>query len=333
MTSSSYEYHRGILIPKFKEIERDTGNVVSKVSGHFRIEARAPHRYKGPRVLADFKNLILDQGLRRIASRQVSLGAIQLGSGTTAPAASDTTLATYITGFSTLGPANIVASQNLTSPSYGQVVANYRAAPGVATGTFSEIGIGWATSGANLLSRALILDSGGLPVPITVLADEYLDVFWTGRIYWPETDVTGTTTISGSSYNWTLRACTVGSSADDAYRRFLSGLWPRLSGSIGALSYPASSTLGNIFNPPTGGSNGAAASVSDSYVSGNTFTTSTMTFGLSNNPAGGIGAVTNTYYDNVYTGMGSQQSFSPALPKTSSNILTLVQTETIARYP
>ena len=65
--------------------------------------------------------------------------------------------------------------------------------------------------------RALILDGGGSPTTLTILSDETLDVTYTIRVYPPTTDVTGSITLDGVSYGYTIRPCNVSTSGTGSY--------------------------------------------------------------------------------------------------------------------
>lgn len=159
-------------------------------------------------VAADwFDNLITDQGLDRIGDNHIAFQYCQVGTGNNTPAFTDTQLETWLAGTSTVESAT--GSTQPSSPYYASYIITYRFAAGVATGNISEVGIGWASSGTTLFSRALILDGGGTPTTITVLADEILDVTYEYRVYPPEVDTTGIIVISGANHDFTARACKV----------------------------------------------------------------------------------------------------------------------------
>jgi hypothetical protein len=318
-----------ILISKQREVVVDTGPLTYQASGHFRIVARSP-RYKGERVLADFKNLILDQGLLRLAASggASSVGFIQLGTGTTTPAASQTALTTYSSSIS-----NILATTNsyvAGPPPYGQVVYQYRGTIGGNTGTFSEIGIGWANVGS-LSSRALILDTGGSPTTITVLSDEQLDVYYTFRWYFPTVDGSGTVTINGTGYPWTSRAAGI-SYIFNAQLLLSYGLFGQRAGNLDNI-YPAGTALGAITSSPSG-TPAPSSSAFTTYTAPNLYVDTSSVFPLTSTPAGGVGAL----LVNMHSGAGGdprgiQVAFSTPIPKLSTQILTLATRATIARYP
>src|SRR5690606_8917143 len=113
-------------------------------------------------------------------------------------------------------PSN-TAGTTSAAPYYTWMRKTFRFAAGVATGNLSEVGISWLTTGA-LFSRALILDSGGLPTTITVLADEVVDVTYEFRIMAKTDDETGSVTFTGSiggTYDWTMRSVSVATNSNN----------------------------------------------------------------------------------------------------------------------
>lgn len=164
-------------------------------------------------VIAEFDNIITNGGLDRMAQNGDWMTWCQVGSGSSTPSALNTALDARIGAVNTL-QATTSGSQAV-EPYYTFRTRTYRFAPGLATGNISEVGVGWASAGG-LFSRALILDGGGQPTTITVLADETLDVTYQFRFYPKTTDGTGTVTITGNSgatYTYIARAGNVASNS------------------------------------------------------------------------------------------------------------------------
>lgn len=182
-------------------------NLQCRVRGFFKLVATDANGKR--RVLADwFPNLITNGGLDQIGAGAGYLSGCYVGSGNTAPVFTNTQLATLIGSTTTI--AGTSASVLATSPYYGSRVNTYLFGPGVAAGTLAEIGVG--ASATALFSRALILDGGGNPTTVTVLAGESLTAFYELRNYPPLTDVTGTVTIDGVATAYVMRAANAGSS-------------------------------------------------------------------------------------------------------------------------
>lgn len=271
--------------------------------------------------VAEFQNLITNNGLDSIWTCPGGSFGIQylartclVGTGNTAPAFTDTTLDVYLASASTEDATNSFVDD--VSEPYWKFVRVYRFNAGTATGNLAEVGTGWATN--DLLSRALILDGGGVPTTITVLADEYLDVTFEFRNYIDPASYTGTISISGTPYDIEWRPALIGTvvAVDKAIN------------TTGAMQVAATQTLGTIYQQPSSlGSNQTVDSYS-TYVSGDYFIDMTFEWGLSSgNLTGGIGSALFT------TGQSRFQiSFDPKIPKTNTDILTLTFRVSWARH-
>jgi hypothetical protein len=131
-----------------------------------------------------------------------------VGSDNTAPANTDTILKTFIAANNTRTAATY--GVNSSSPYYRWNKYTYRFNEGVAAGNISEVGVGWLVTGStyHCWSRALILDGLGAPTTITILSDEFLDVYYEVRFHPTEVDKTGTVVFTGNiggTYDWTCR--------------------------------------------------------------------------------------------------------------------------------
>lgn len=319
-------------------------NIHCEVAGYYKLEAVKlddDGNVVSRRMLADwFPNIITNSGLDMIGGEDSNYWEFcRVGSGNTAPAATDTTLASQIASTSTI--TNHAVATVIVSPAYGRHQITYRFAAGVATGNLQEVGIGPDASTA-LYSRALILDGGGSPTSITVLADEFLDVTYEHRLYVPETDVAGVIADSGigGNYNYTIRASEI--DATDDWADSLgptSGFYSptaRLARNQNDTNisqvYDSTSALGPMTGSPSGVSDSlntdTGSSVSSGpYVSGSYQRSGTLSISISDgNTSGGIGAV------KLFTKIGRYQiGFSPAIPKTSARKLDLTFTFTWTR--
>lgn len=289
--------------------------VINRVEGLFRFEA--VHVNTGERrLLADwFNNLILTAGLNRLGTGSI-ISACQVGTGNTAPAITDTGLQTYLAGTSTQQASD--SGMSGAAPYYGYRRITFRFPAGAATGNLTECGIGWATSGANLFSRALIKDSGGTPITVVVAADEYLDVTYELRLYAPASDVVvGPVTISGTDYTFTIRAANVTSvtywlppTINPA------GINPSVPTSA-AIAY--NGALGAVTAAPSGTSAIASSVTTQTYSNNSLQRDFVATWDLNTgNLAGGITSLL------FATSVGAfQAGVSPAFDKTNTKILTL----------
>lgn len=163
-------------------------------AGHYTIKKRkVGQNSEEAVVVADFENLITTVGITRNLSGGIWVNSYCLfGTGTTAPAASDTSLEQPIGSLSTNGFAGMswngtpVPVQVTTLPHEYKISAVANFTPGIVSGNLTEIGIYQYNSLGEpiLFSRALIKDANGNPTTLTVLPDEYLDVYYYVRTFY-----------------------------------------------------------------------------------------------------------------------------------------------------
>ncbi len=180
--------------------------------GRFRI---VKHRNGEISQELEFDNLILNSGLERWGTGAI-IERCQIGSGNTAPAVSDINLAALLA--TTTSRKNVTPSivANTTSR-WAEVTTCYRFDAGVGTGTIAEVGMGWSDG---LWSRSLIKDGSGVPTTITKLYDETLDVYYTLRIQYPSSDITGSIVLEGVTYDYVLRPANIGSNPQSPHYIF-----------------------------------------------------------------------------------------------------------------
>lgn len=174
----------------------------SQCAGYFTVRTKKPG--KPWRVQAQFPNLITDWGLNRMGDQADWMQACHVGTGSATPVVGDTTLQSRV---ETTG--NLISETSgveTSSPRYAWAINVYEFAEGAAAGNLTEIAVG-PSSGANYTySRSLFKDAQGDPVTVTVTADERLQVTYEFRLYIPETDVTGSVDIGGTTHSYTARA-------------------------------------------------------------------------------------------------------------------------------
>lgn len=295
------------------------------LSGHFKLTAVNAKTGK-TRELAEFDNLILDQGLNALGT-QGCLRYCQVGSGSTAPEVTDSGLQSYVAGTQYLSTSQTAQS---TAPYYATRTVQYRFAPGVAAGNLSEVGIAWATSGPALFSRALIKDAEGDPTTITVLSDEYLDVTYSLRSYPPLVDSTFNVTINGVEHACVLRAAKVTNDdywAPDIVTTPVNFGWNLPSGTTyGCVAY--SGGINAITSQPSGTSSNSSTRNTATYASNSYSRVSEYTFDLNagNVGAGGIASILMQTYIGTF-----QCSFTPAIAKDATKVLKLNLSVTWAR--
>ena len=143
----------------------------------------------------------------------LGIRACVVGENNTPPSETDTTLVDFQAQTTTL-QAFSVEFNTTVSPRYARKIYTYRFGEGVAAGNIAEVGLVPSSysmavnASAPIISRALVKDAGGLPIVMTVLSDEYLDVIFRMTWYVPE-DVTGSVNIAvrgvSTPFNYTIR--------------------------------------------------------------------------------------------------------------------------------
>lgn len=263
------------------------------------------------------KNLITDTGMDRFGtvSHTVLWDYLQVGTGNTAPANSNTALVARVAG--QIGSANPVWTWQGNS---AVATRTYTFAMGAATGVLAELGVSTTTNGT-LTTRALFM-SGGTPATVTVLADEQLVVTYR-FIFTPNTtDSTLTTTQKGTAYTLTLRPASlatafggqVGSVAVPLCA--IRGVTPSDSTS-GTVRYGAGVALGSINGLPTGGTAVGVTfpTTRTAYVNGSYYSEETATIPLASGNYAGIAAIQFEQGAPFKIQIG----ISPPLTKTSSD--------------
>lgn len=326
-----------IWVPRCKIIEprRELTLVNNRLSGWFKMEAVKRNGQR--RLLADwFPNLITDQGLDYIGSNSSMLARCAVGTGSTPPDVSDTTLGVEVAVTSTIQSNS---TGNSGAPDYyGYREITYRFSQGAAAGNLSEVGVGSNIgSPMPVFSRALILDGEGSPTTITVQEDEYLDVTYQLRNYPVLTDEEDTVSLNiggtPTNHDLTIRAAHAG-----VTDRWASGLGSHTGGCSTSTSGTAASTqafngsLGAITGQPSG-TNAIVSSASlQSYTSNNHYRDTIYTWGLTAaNLSGGISAFLLKL--GAGGGWGAYQfEIDPVLNKDNTKVLSLTFRHSWERY-
>ena len=266
-----------------------------------------------------FSNLILNQGLNRLGTGGGGTRC-EIGTGTAAPEVTQAALVSLSAGTTTVQTETM---SNSGAPDYfASVTRTFRFALGALNGNFSEVGVGWAA--ATLFSRALILDGGGAPTTITVLADEQLDVSYQLRFFTSLEDTTGSLVISGTTHDTIVRR------ADAAVSTPESGVGGgnALGAAVNAIGTGTqdrliyNGTLGSVTASPSGTAAAGFGTPSQlTYSNNSLLRETTINYGLSEgNLAGGIRSVR---FVCSQFGIRFQQQFTPAIDKTNLKTLAL----------
>lgn len=267
------------------------------------------------------KNLITDIGLDRIGSGELGK-YLRIGTGTTAPSVSDTGMSGYS---ATSSSAVKVSSVNNGAPNYEQVfTSRFDFAAGVLNGTYTEIGVSWSnTNTANTqATRSLILDASGNPASITVNGPyELLQVTYRLTWYPNIADVSGSISITGSgTHSYTARPFRVNNGVGSYF-------------DVNTFSDPSynnhtvyTGSLVSITATSISGTSAVVRAKYGTYAAGsyskNVDLAAAVTEG---NLSGGIKTLLLSLrdYSYTYTTLQTQIEFTPAIPKTSAQTLSL----------
>ena len=199
-----------LIILSRKIIEPSRELIVrNEVSGQFIATLWNPEH--GVKMEVATPNLVLNSGMDRLATGSASPEAIaycQVGTSSAAVDATQSALSSWLASSNTL-QGSTTDTYVVGPPDYTQRIKTFRFGAGVGTGNLAEVGVGWSSSGSSLFSRALFLDGGGSPIVIPKTSIDILDISYVMRVYPMGSDVTGTLTISGTSYDYTIRAASV----------------------------------------------------------------------------------------------------------------------------
>lgn len=304
-----------IWVPKVKILEpRRELLTRSRMAGFYRMQVFRPDG----RLRKDtgfFPNLITDAGLNHIGTESDWLACCKVGEGNTAPANGNTALVSWVAGTGTTVGGDGTAQAS--PPYFGTRTITWQFATGVAEGNLAEVGVGEQHTNAGVLfSRALILDGGGSPTTLTVLSDEILNVTYQLRRYPPLVDVEDTVELNSIPYDFILRAANVTSATD----------WAAAGGIGGGGQFSQCTAhdgaIGAITTTPSGATSGGSVT-NAVYGNNNLYRDFSCDFSISQaNFAGGVDAIS------VPLGVGSNQGrvqvgFTPAIPKTSSDVLSI----------
>lgn len=296
----------------------DAGTIRVTFEGRIKMEATKEDGSR--RTLVDwFNNRILDQGLNRIGTNSW-VTACQVGTGNTAPADTDAGLAVYVAGTSTLQASS--SGANGAAPYYGFILRTFRFPQGAAAGNLAEVGLGWATSGSTLFSRALIKDAGGTPTTVTVAADEFLDVSYELRCYAPAEVVVGPVTISGVDYTFTVRASNTTSFSSWA-PEVTTAVTNRINSQV-----VYNGAVGAVTAMPSGTQSVVTTCTPQAYVN-NSLQRDFQVF-LDLNTGNLAGGITALFFGSTIGAF--QAGISPAIAKTSTKLLTLNYRVSWARH-
>lgn len=196
------------------------------------------------------KNLILNSGLEHLGQLAESpVYYAFVGTGTTAPAATQTQLTSLLASCAGNSGGYSNTSVNSGPPTYEQQhTYSYSFPQGSVIGNIAEVGIGPYVDGSSLFSRARILDSNESPTVLSIVELDQLTVFYRVKVKPPLTNRTGSFVVAGVTYNYTARVAYVENFAASAL--ILAG-GQYFSGGYQAYACGDLSTLGTIAEAAT----------------------------------------------------------------------------------
>ncbi len=268
-------------------------------------------------------NLITNGGLDRIGTGSVFGSYCRIGTGNTAAANTDTQLVAQSASASSVVTTT---AANAGAPNYETATTTtYEFALGAVVGNMAEVGVGWATTGATLFSRALIVNSGGTPTTITVLVSEILQVVYRFTVFPNLVDSTGSVMISGTTYSFTARASYAASQLSCSPTGAL------LAQVLSATGY--NGAIGAVTGAPAGTQTGLTGGSLLAYTNGTYYRDYTISASLAGgNLSGGITA--------ILVNMGSSGSvfitqigFATAIPKDNTKVLNMTLRQPWSRRP
>lgn len=331
-----------IWVPRVKVLESELHPHSVRIQGEYTLRRHKADTGELVQEIGPFSNLITDFGLNRLGTSG-AVTYIFVGTGTAPAAVSDTQLQNYV-AYTSLGSWNPAAFRGGSPDYWVQGSSTARFGAGVATGTLTEVGAGiFSASPFNAVnhrasSRALIVDSMGMPVSITVLPDEYLDVTYSMR-YYPYTgsDVVQVVNLSGTDYTFTSRSLAVLSApfCDPQFAMSNSGFINFFTGTA-AGTPPSLASIEATNLGSKGSGSGNITPTQHAYVNGSYTLNATLTAGLSQaNLTYGIRGAelsVRNAFGSACTPHSFQTVVSPAIPKDATKVLSFGTSFSWARY-
>lgn len=169
-----------------------------RFKGFWRLQAR-----RDGKLHADtgwIPNLITNIGLEAIGEALAIGQYCVVGTGNTAPTTANTALQSPVAVRDGNTGGSISSGIVTTGDRYGWQRRTYVFPQGAVTGNIAEVGVGWSNSVSTpLLSRSLVSPA------VTIVALDQLTCVYELRMYLPTADSTGSVTINGTPYNFTVR--------------------------------------------------------------------------------------------------------------------------------
>lgn len=294
---------------------------VTEVSGEYKLRVTKPD---GSVQETDWmKNLVLNTGLDYLgACDGYVVGNAFVGTGTSTPLAGQTQLDGQLATIS--GGSQPTSSVSSGAPAYERLLTyTFTFAQGSVVGNITEIGVGPNADGTNLFSRARIVDGGGSPISLAVVALDQLTVFYRLKVKPPIVDRTGSFVIGSTTYNYTARLASADNFASSGAILYPGGVFssPYIVYACGADSVLDAIT-GSASDGISGG--GSASFTASPYVPGSYQRQCRAIWGYAqgNSDNGGIKGF-NVYFDSNGASIAFQYSLNVPIPKTDTQELQL----------
>tara|TARA_B100002049_G_scaffold146858_1_gene109168 strand:- start:15567 stop:16445 length:879 start_codon:yes stop_codon:yes gene_type:complete len=280
-------------------------------SGRFKAEILKDNEVVRESCWSD--NIVVNNYLNNIASDSGNtggIGSIAVGTGTTAPAATDTALVNQI-GTTSNSVDSSSTNQVTVVPYYASDSYTFIFNIGEVSGNITEVSANTFSGG--IASRALFRDEFGDPTSVTVLADEQLRVTYEMRLTIPDTDVLATV----NGYNLTIRPS---SASGTAWSPGLSIIDSTANPRITAYSGP----IGDFTAFPSGTQAGASSVTVEPYVVDSFQREFTYTWDTAR-------ANFDIQSFRSYQSVAFQIGVDPVIPKTSNDLLSLTVLYSLGR--
>lgn len=304
-------------------------NLHNTISGEYKLII---NHADGTKTETDwFDNLVLNTGLDYLGTGAAPFVYCRLGAGVSTPIETQISLDSQI-AYSSSNSGQAQSAVNQGAPTYACLYTfGWTFAQGSVVGNISEIGVGWTngTAGGGLFSRALITDSLGNPISITIIAIDQLTVYYRVKIIPSLATTYGSFQVNGVTYNYSSRLCNAGSFGA-WYLTFYYG-W---STPWSVTFYNASPTLPTLGNVYDGGANGTAGSSwsqtqsygsagNYSYIQSSYYIDSSWSVGIQlGNASGGIGGFKFSWGNNSAV-FSFQIVLDKAIPKDNTQTFVI----------
>lgn len=314
-------------IPRIQILEntREIATPSAGAGGYFSIAGTLPDGRS--RTIAEWQpNLITDIGLERWGTG-APVTNCSVGAGNAPPTVNDTALQAYLRQSSSVASTSYGAQS--AEPYYGWLRLTFRFNPPGSNLNLSEIGFGWGANGEYLWSRALIKNAEGVPITVSWLGTETLEVTYEIRKYPWLDDVPYETTISGQTYTGVMRASMVTSNTEWRVVSTQQRCFDDLYGSVTPPVYDGA--IGAITSSPSGATYYDSSNKTENpYLALSLKKTGVAVYPADKaNFSGGISALRHGNSVGTY-----QMSIDPPIPKVADFTLTLnIETPTWGRYP